>query len=168
MDDVLRLLDELERILDESRAMPFSNKVTVDKDEIYDLIQEIRSKLPNELKQSKWVIEERNKILIDAQKEADELINDTKERASRLVEEHEITKMAYEKASEIVEQGKKDTREKRLGTIDYADQVLSITEDRLQEMLNDFQKEFQKTNEFLNTRLHVIYDNRQELKNAKK
>ena len=74
MDSVLQLLDELEEIMDSSRAVPFSNKVSVDKEEIYDIISEIRMKLPNELKQSKWVIEERNKILIDAQKEADEIV----------------------------------------------------------------------------------------------
>ena len=72
MDSVLQLLDELEDVMDSSKAVPFSNKVSVDKEEIYDIISEIRMKLPNELKQSKWVIEERNKILIDAQREADE------------------------------------------------------------------------------------------------
>ena len=73
MDSVLQLLDELEDVMDSSKAVPFSSKVTVNKEEIYDIISEIRMKLPNELKQSKWVIEERNKILIDAQREADEI-----------------------------------------------------------------------------------------------
>ena len=62
MDSVLQLLDELEDVMDSSKAVPFSSKVTVNKEEIYDIISEIRMKLPNELKQSKWVIEERNKI----------------------------------------------------------------------------------------------------------
>lgn len=168
MDTVLQLLDELEELLDQSRAMPFSNKVTVDKDEIYDIIQEIRMRLPNEIKQSKWVIEERNKILIDAQKEADEILNDTKQRAGRLVEEHEVTKMAYEQATAIIEDGKKTSREMRLGAVDYADQVLAITEDRLQEMLAEFQKENQKTMEFFSSKLNTIYENRQELKGAKR
>ena len=71
MDDtVLKLLDELEQAVDEGRSSPFSNKVQVDKDEIFEIIDEIKMKLPNEIKQSKWVIEERNKILVDAQKEA--------------------------------------------------------------------------------------------------
>ncbi len=54
----------------------FSNKVQVDKDEIFEIIDEIKMKLPNEIKQSKWVIEERNKILVDAQKEADEMLKE--------------------------------------------------------------------------------------------
>ena len=75
MDDtVLKLLEELEQVVDEGRSSPFSNKVQVDKDEIFEIIDEIKMKLPNEIKQSKWVIEERNKILVDAQKEADEML----------------------------------------------------------------------------------------------
>ena len=57
MDDtVLKLLDELEQAVDEGRSSPFSNKVQVDKDEIFEIIDEIKMKLPNEIKQSKWVI----------------------------------------------------------------------------------------------------------------
>ena len=75
MDDtVLKLLEELEQVVDEGRSSPFSNKVQVDKDEIFEIIDEIKMKLPNEIKQSKWVIEERNKILVDAQKEAVSLL----------------------------------------------------------------------------------------------
>ena len=50
MDSVLQLLDELEEIMDSSRAVPFSNKVSVDKEEIYDIISEIRMKLPTSSK----------------------------------------------------------------------------------------------------------------------
>ena len=49
MDSVLQLLDELEDVMDSSKAVPFSSKVTVNKEEIYDIISEIRMKLPNEL-----------------------------------------------------------------------------------------------------------------------
>ena len=54
MDDtVLKLLEELEQVVDEGRSSPFSNKVQVDKDEIFEIIDEIKMKLPNEIKQSK-------------------------------------------------------------------------------------------------------------------
>lgn len=64
MDSVLQLLDELEDVMDSSKAVPFSSKVTVNKEEIYDIISEILHGSSQELKQSKWVIEERNKILL--------------------------------------------------------------------------------------------------------
>lgn len=68
MDSILQLLEAIEDMLDSSSAVPFTGKVMIDKDELYEIITDIRLKLPNEIKQSKWVIEERNKILIDAQK----------------------------------------------------------------------------------------------------
>lgn len=110
MDSVLQLLDELEEIMDSSRAVPFSNKVSVDKEEIYDIISEIRMKLPNELKQSKWVIEERNKILIDAQKEADEIVKNAEERLVRMIDDNEVTKKAYDQAANIIESAKKTAK----------------------------------------------------------
>lgn len=65
-------------------------------------------KLPNELKQSKWVIEERNKILIDAQREADEIVKNAEDRMVRLVDENEVTKKAYEQAAAIIDSAKED------------------------------------------------------------
>ena len=67
MDSILQLLEAIEDMLDSSSAVPFTGKVMIDKDELYEIITDIRLKLPNEIKQS-MVIEERNKILIDAQK----------------------------------------------------------------------------------------------------
>ena len=95
MDSVLQLLDELEEVLDSSRAVPFSNKVSIDKEEIYDIISEIRMKLPNELKQSKWVIEERNKILIDAQREADEIVKTAEEHDVAVIENKPLARGIY-------------------------------------------------------------------------
>ena len=127
MDDtVLKLLEELEQVVDEGRSSPFSNKVQVDKDEIFEIIDEIKMKLPNEIKQSKWVIEERNKILVDAQKEADEMLKEAEVRLSKLVEEHAVTQKAYEQAAEIMDAAKKSAKEMRLGAIDYADDVMGV------------------------------------------
>jgi len=165
MDAVLKLLEELEEIIDSSRAVPFSNKVAVDKEEIYDIINEIKTRLPNDIKQSKFIVQERNKILLDAQKEADDLKAQTQEQVAKLVDEHEITKQAYAQSAEIVENGRKDAREMRLGATEYADQVLAIAEDRMQKMLDAIRNESVQIDDFFNHSLDVIYENRQELKN---
>ncbi len=168
METVLQLLDELEAVLDQSRAVPFSNKVTVDKEELYDIITEIRMRLPNEIKQSKWVIEERNKILIDAQKEADEIIKNAEERLSKMVDENEVTKMAYEQAAAIIENSKKTSKEMRLGANEYADEVLALAEKRLKEMMDIIHQENVHTENFFNETLDIIFENRQELRGGKK
>ena len=68
--EVLTLLETIEEMLERSANIPLTKKSLVDKDEILAVVNEIRTKLPDELKQAKWVKEERQKILVDAQKEA--------------------------------------------------------------------------------------------------
>ena len=169
MDDtVLKLLEELEQVVDEGRSSPFSNKVQVDKDEIFEIIDEIKMKLPNEIKQSKWVIEERNTTLVDAQKEADEMLKEAEVRLSKLVEEHAVTQKAYEQAAEIMDAAKKSAKEMRLGAIDYADDVMGVAEQRLREMQDSIEQENRKLIEFYKENINVIFDNRQELRGIKK
>jgi len=164
MDSVLQLLDELEDVMDSSKAVPFSSKVTVNKEEIYDIISEIRMKLPNELKQSKWVIEERNKILIDAQREADEIVKNAEDRMVRLVDENEVTKKAYEQAAAIIDSAKKDMR---LGAMEYAESVLADAEGKLKELKSVVYSESIKTDDYFAQTLDVLAENIQELRMGK-
>ena len=167
MDSVLQLLDELEEIMDSSRAVPFSNKVSVDKEEIYDIISEIRMKLPNELKQSKWVIEERNKILIDAQKEADEIVKNAEERLVRMIDDNEVTKKAYDQAANIIESAKKTAKEMRLGAMEYSESGLSDAENKLKELKAVVYSESMKTDDYFAQTLNVLGENIQELRMSK-
>lgn len=164
MESVLQLLDELEEILDNSRAVPFSNKISVDKEEIYDIISEIRMKLPNELKQSKWVVEERNKILIDAQKEADEIVKNAEDKVLRLVEDNEVTKKAYDQAAAIIDSAKKTAKEMRLGAIEYSEGMLSEAESKLKELKDVVYSESIKTDEYFAQTLDILSENIQELR----
>ena len=167
MDSVLQLLDELEEIMYSSRSVPFSNKVSVDKEEIYDIISEIRMKLPNELKQSKWVIEERNKILIDAQKEADEIVKNAEERLVRMIDDNEVTKKAYDQAANIIESAKKTAKEMRLGAMEYSESVLSDAENKLKELKAVVYSESMKTDDYFAQTLNVLGENIQELRMSK-
>ena len=167
-DNVLKLLDELEQIIEESRSSPFSNKVQVDKDEIFDIIDDIKAKLPNEIKQSKWVIDERNRILTDAQKEAEEMVREEEVRLSKLVEEHAVTKKAYEQADEIMNRTKLTAKEMRLGAIEYADGIMGDAEQCLREMQNNIQAEYQRTMDFFKESINTIFEDRKELKGTKK
>ena len=144
--EIFTLLETLEDILDKSRGVPFSNKCIVDKDEILDIIKEIRLKLPDELKQAKWIKEERQRILVEAQNEADEIIKEAENRIIAMIDEHEITKKAYEKKVEIIETANEMSREIKSGTEEYADGVLAGIEVALEDALK------------------VIQNNRKELK----
>jgi len=98
-----------------------------------EIIKEIRLKLPEELKQAKWVKEERQRILVEAQKEADGIVKEAENRIISMIDEHEITRKAYEKKVEIIETANEMSREITKGTKDYADGIL----ENLENAIND-------------------------------
>lgn len=144
--EIFTLLETIEDMLEKSRTIPFSTKCVVDQEEMLDIIKEIRLKLPEELKQAKWVKEERQRILVEAQNEADEIIKEAENRIISMIDEHEITRKAYEKKVEIIETANEMSREISKGTKDYADGVLEGIEVALQDAIK------------------VIQNNRKELK----
>ena len=144
--EVFTLLETLEDILEKSRSVPFSNKCVIDKEEVLELIKEVRLKLPEELKQAKWIKEERQRILVEAQNEANDIIKEAENRIISMIDEHEITRKAYEKKVEIIETANEMSREIKSGTEEYVDGVLAGIEVALEDALK------------------VIRNNRNELK----
>ncbi len=133
--EILSILETLEDVVEKSVSVPFSGKCMVDREEILEIIKEMRLKLPDDIKQAKWVKEERQKILLEAQKEANNIVKDAENKIASLVDEHEITKQAYEQSNEIVSNAQKNAREIRLGTKEYADNVLAKVQEILEETL---------------------------------
>ena len=137
--EIFTLLETLEDILERSRSVPFSSKGIVDKEEILELIKEIRLKLPDELKQAKWVKEERERIIVEAQKEAEGIVKEAENRIIAMIDEHEITRKAYEQKAEIIEAANEMSREISQGTKDYADNLLGKIEIALEDALKTIQ-----------------------------
>ena len=133
--EILAILETLEDVIEKSVSVPFSGKCMVDKEEVLEIVKEMRLKLPDDIKQAKWVKEERQRILLEAQKEANNIVKDAENKIASLVDEHEITKKAYEQANEIISNAKKNARDIRLGTKDYADGVLKKVEEILEDTL---------------------------------
>lgn len=133
--EIFTLMDELEEYLEGAKTIPFTNKCIVDREEILDILKEIRLKLPDELKQAKWVKEERNRILVEAQKEAEGIVKEAENRIISMIDEHEITRKAYEQKAQIIETANEMSREISKGTKDYADNILEKVEGVLQDAL---------------------------------
>jgi len=147
---IMYLIDQIEDIIESGTGVPFSSKVLVDAEEILSLIQDIRVNLPDEIKQAQWIKEERKKILIEAQKEAEAIAKEAEDYIKKMVDENEITKNAYLQAEEILKRAQENAREIRLGTNEYADNILY----KLQKQLSELQ--------------NTIENNRKELKGIKK
>ena len=144
--EIFELLETLEDIIEKSRNVPFSSKGIIDKEEMLDLIKEIRLKLPDELKQAKWVKEERQRIIADAEAEAQKRLNDTQNQIVNMIDEHVITKQAQEQKEQILENANKVAKEISVGTREYADALLEKVEEVLKETID------------------VVHKNRKELK----
>ena len=137
--EIFTLLETLEEMLENSKSIPFSTKGVVNKEEMLEIIKEIRLKLPDELKQAKWVKEERQRILAESQKEADDIVKEAENRIISMIDEHEITRKAYEQKAEIIETANEMSREISKGTKDYADSILQNIETALQDALETIQ-----------------------------
>lgn len=163
--EIAVLLDQLDELIDEGKPSFLSGKLAVDKDQIVDIIRDIRLKLPTELQQSLWIVQERNKILAEAQKEAHLIIEEAQDKLESLIDRNEVTAYARERAENIIESARVDARQIHMGAVDYADDVFEDTERRLKMMVDAIHQEVQDfENEAMNT-LRRIYDNRRELKN---
>lgn len=121
----IQLLDLIEAIEDTlANGKMVFGKILVDKEEITQLVEEMRMSLPDDIKKAKWVSEERSRLVQEARNEAAMIISEAEEKAARLVESNEITQQAIHKAEEILENAKNQSKSMRLGAKEYASSVL--------------------------------------------
>ena len=132
--DVLKLLEEIEEILEDSSNVPFSGKIMVDKAEILNVVKEIRTKLPDEIKQAEWIKRERQRILIEAQSEADNMSNEARLHIEAQIDQNEITKSAQEGAEKIIQKAQNNAKEIRIGAKEYADEILTDIQKYIREI----------------------------------
>ena len=138
--DVLVLIDKLDDLVHNAKPVPLTDQVRVDKEEIYDILDQMRATIPEEIKQARWIVKERQEMLAEAKKEAERIIKDARERQERLVGEEEVTKQAERAAEDIVEDARAREREIRLGAEDYADEMLANLEVNLGKLLTAVQR----------------------------
>ena len=126
--DALELLDELEDIIDKGVTVPFTGRCLLDKDELMELIQEIKLKLPDDLNQAKWLKNERQNILNDAKNESDKIIKEANDRLISMIDENEITKGAKEQAKAIMDKAMSDAKATKDASFQYTDTLLENVE----------------------------------------
>lgn len=135
--DVLKLLDEIEDIVESSSSLLFSKKIMIDSEEILEIIKEIRIRLPDEIKQAIWIKEEKQRILAEAQRDADNLVNEAEYRLEELVDKEEVSRIAKLRAEELIKITQNNAKEIRLGAIEYADSILIETHDSIKKLIKE-------------------------------
>lgn len=138
--DVMALIDRIEEVVDGGRNIPFSSAKMVDPEKIYEIIDEIRLQFPDEIKQARWIVKERQEMLEDAEKEANKILEEARDRAMAIASEQEIVKMSEQQAAAILDDARTKEREIRLGAEDYADEMLANLEVNLGKLLTAVQR----------------------------
>lgn len=138
IDDILDMMDDL---LDNASSVPFSvKKSIIDCDKMREYISEIRLNLPQEIKQAKLIVRDRQTIINDANKEAENIVRRAEDKAKVIVSNDEITKAAKAKAVEMVNQAQAKSKEIKNAANKYIDDVLVQAEECLQANLADIRK----------------------------
>jgi F0F1-type ATP synthase membrane subunit b/b' len=133
--DVLVLIDKLDDLVHNAKQVPLTDQVRVDKEEIYDLLDQMRATIPDEIKQARWIVKERQEMLAEAKREAERIVKEARERQEQLISQEEVTRQAERQAEDIVEDARAREREIRLGAEDYADEILNTLEVNLSKFI---------------------------------
>lgn len=138
--DVLVLIEKLDDVIHDARGVPLSGDVRVNKEEMYDLLDQMRATIPEEIKQARWIVKERQEMLAEAKREAERIVTEAKDKQAQLVSQEEVVRQAERLAEDIVEEARAREREIRLGAEDYADEILSTLEVNLQKFIGAVQR----------------------------
>ena len=168
-------IEELEQYIDSCKPQAFSsNKIIVNKDQIEEILTELRMRTPEEIKRYQKMISNKEAILADAQTKADAIIAQAEVTHSELVSEHQIMQQAYAQANEVVmiatkqaqeilDKATSDANSIRMSAISYTDELLKNLEAILTGAMEGSKARYENLISELNGSLQVVLANRAEL-----
>jgi len=149
--DILETLDLMEATITQASSWPLSNKILIEKDDLLDYIQEIRTQYPAAMREAKWIKNERERILNEAKQSADSIRKSAEQETLRLIDEHQITIQANNEAEKLrkaaedyVEQMKENAEEVKKSAEEFADDVFKNIENKLEKLMDIVHKEHEE------------------------
>jgi hypothetical protein len=126
--DVLAVIDQLDDLVHGAKPVPLSGRLRVDRRELDEIVERLRSTIPVEITEAHAIVHERRRILADAERAAARILSEAPERERQLAAEHHLVRHAERAAPEIIEAARARERELRRGAEDYADELLGTLE----------------------------------------
>jgi cell division septum initiation protein DivIVA len=126
--DLETILRELREVLENARTMPMSASVLVNREETIELVDEALGALPEELRHARWLVKEREEYLVQARRDAEDIVEAGRVQAERMVERTEVAREARRVAQQVIGQAEADSRRLRHEAEDYIDQKLAAFE----------------------------------------
>ncbi len=173
--NIERLIDEIEDYIDKCKYQPLSNtKIIVNKEEIDELLRELRTKTPEELKRYQKVVSNQQAILNDAKKKAEELISSAEARTNEMLSQNAIMKQAYEQADAVVKnayaqaqtiltEATLEANTIRSSTMEYVDGLLADYETLVSQTMRLTASHYESFYTQLNQYYDTVVANRMEL-----
>jgi len=134
--DILQLIDRLEELFNESKSIPLTRNVMVDEDRMLDIIDQMRIAIPEEVKKAQQLLGQRDRVLAQAQEEANRTIEIARQKADQLVMKDMITQEAQRRAEQILVQARNDAEGIRADADDYVVDSLTKLQAELERIAN--------------------------------
>ena len=175
MSRIEQLIGEIEEYIDGCKFQPLSNtKILVNKEELEELLVELRPRIPDEIKQYQKIISNQDAILTDARTQADAMIEKATAQTNELVNEHEIMQRAYEAANQVIEDANnqaqtivdaavRDADNIRQGAVQYTQDMLKSVENIINHTMEGAQGRFDSFMSSLKSSYDIVSANRAEL-----
>lgn len=169
------LIEDIYEFIEDCKMQPLSStKVIVPKDELYDLLDELRMRTPDEIKHFRKMLSNKDAILADAQAKAQEMLREAQQQTDALVNEHEIMQQAYGQADAVVQQAmqqaeqiiasaRRDAEEIRQGAIGYTSDMLAGLENILEKAYWDSKERYEGLLGSIKENMDIVQANHREL-----
>ena len=142
--DIMYLVDRLEALVNSSRRVPLSSRIMLEEEDVLAIVEQMRQTIPNEIKQARRVLQEREQILKQAQSEAEKVVTMARERAEYMINHEGILTMAKERGEQVLSDAQRDAQTTRSEIEQYAVDVLGALEQHLQMQLHQVRNGLQE------------------------
>ena len=138
--DISARLQQIEDLIQEAKSMPLSSSVLVNREEILEILEAARNDLPEEIKQARWIVKDREELMSKGRRDAETIVERAHHERSLLVSEQEVVMAAREEAERILSDAQEQARQIRLEAEDYVDAKLAQYEIALERTVREVQR----------------------------
>jgi len=138
--DISARLQQIEELVKTAKSMPLSASVLVNQAEILELLQAAQDELPQEIKQARWVVKDREELLAKARRDGETLVQRAHEERARLVSDTDVVRAAQDESERILSEAREQARQMRLEAEDYVDAKLAQYEIALEKIAGEVER----------------------------
>jgi F0F1-type ATP synthase membrane subunit b/b' len=160
--DLAARIHQLEEMVRDAKSMPLSSSALLNRDEVLELIEQMKDSLPDEIKQARWIVKDREELLAKARRDAEAMVEQARDEQLRLASHEAVVQRAQEESDRILQEASEDGRRLRLESEDYVDAKLAQLESALQRILEDVIV----TNQSLGRTIDQVQAGREKLRGA--